>query len=297
MSLSSLRDAQYRFNKIKSAQLEIDYKEGLRVPTIRWTINEGDILRRKKEVELAKLYKDAYLAWQGVYENQEFQRFGTAPVRNAYWSMYAPGPFVWKELKKQMKPRVKTTQITPPEILEHFDPKLLSTPAPTMIFRRFGNLLPPEEMLDVLVKALLGFPKSMGYKQGNHCAILDDSWTVNLRSTQERENIMMDAFLRGFGGQSEELKKAWQEKQMIGVDVSDELKDLLKVYTDAEEHLLQKEKSALESVESVMRRYLEAKDERKKVTQKLNALKQKLAAGQPPKQEECDCDEDEDEEE
>lgn len=84
---------------------------------------------------------------------------------------------------------------------------------------------------------------------------------------------------------------------MIGVDVSDELKDLLKVYTDAEEHLLSKEKSALESVEAVMKRYLEAKDERKKVTQKLNALKQKLAAGQPPKQEDCDCDEDEDEDE
>lgn len=106
---------------------------------------------------------------------------------------------------------------------------------------------------------------------------------------------MMDAFLKGFNGQLEQLKKAWEEKQVVGIDVSDELKDLLKVYTDAEEHLLSKEKSALESVENVMKRYLEAKDERKKVTQKLNALKQKMAAGQPPQQEDCDCDEDEDE--
>lgn len=272
-------------------------ERGLQLPTIKWTINERDVERRRKEVELNKLYRDAYLAWKGVYEDQEFQRFGTAPVRSAYWSICAPGPYVWNPNKKKKKARVKITQVTPPEILQHYDPLLLSKPVPTMIFRRFGNLLPSEETLDILVKALLGFPKPMGYKQGNHCAILDDSWTVNLRSTQERENIMMDSFLRGFGGQSEELKKAWQEKQMIGVDVSDELKDLLKVYTDAEEHLLSKEKSALESVEAVMKRYLEAKDERKKVTQKLNALKQKLAAGQPPKQEDCDCDEDEDEDE
>lgn len=190
MSWKSLRDAQYRFNKIKSAQLELDYKEGLQLPTIKWTINEGDIIRRRKEVELNKLYRDAYLAWKGVYEDQEFQRFGTAPVRNAYWSIYAPGPYVWNPNNKKRKPRVKITQVQPPEILEHFNSKLLSTPAPTMVFRRFGNLLPPEETLDVLVKALLGFPKPMGYKQGNHCAILDDSWTINLRSTQERERIL-----------------------------------------------------------------------------------------------------------
>ncbi len=46
-----------------------------------------------------------------------------------------------------------------------------------------------------------------------------------------------------------------------------------------------------------MKRYLEAKDERKKVSQKLNSLKQKLAAGQAPKQEDCDCDEDEEDDE
>lgn len=106
---------------------------------------------------------------------------------------------------------------------------------------------------------------------------------------------MMDAFLRGFGAQSKELKKAWEEKQVIRIDVSDELKDLLIVYTDAEENLLGKEKAALESVESVMKRYIDAKEERKKISQKLNSLKQKLAAGQAPKQEDCDCVEEKDE--
>ena len=202
MSLSSLRAAQFELNKRRSAMMELDYKKGLELPTIRWTINEGDLIKRRQKQELEKLYRDAYLAWKGVYEDQEFQRFGTSPVRNAYWSIYAPGPYVWNPHKKKKKTGVKTTQIRAPEILEHFDPKLLSTPMPTMIFRRFPSLSIPEYDLDILVKALLGFPQPMGYKRGNHCAILDDSWTVNLRSTiQDSENIMMDAFLRGFGGQ------------------------------------------------------------------------------------------------
>ncbi len=299
MSLKSLRELQYELNKRRSAMMEIDYKKGLKLPTISWTIKEGDLIRRRKEVELNKLYRDAYLAWEGVYENQDFQRFGTAPVRNAYWSIYAAGPYTWDGKIVYKKKKTITTKIRPPEILEHFNHKLLSTPAPTMIFRRFGNLMPPEEALDILVKALLGFPQPMGYKQGNHCAILDDSWTINLRSTNEESgNIMMDSFLKGFAGQAEQLKKAWEEKQVVGVDVSEELKDLFKVYTDAEEHLKSKEKSALESLTHCMKRYLEAQAETLKVTQKLNTLKQKLAAGQPCQGcEGNDEDEDEDEEE
>lgn len=293
--MNSLRALQYEYNKRKSAMMELDYKKGLPVPTVRWTINEGDLIRRRKEVELAKLYKDAYLAWQGIYENQEYQKFGSSPVKGAYWQIYAPGPYVWKDHIVK-KPCVKSIQADP-EVTKWFDDILgPSSVGATMVFRRFPALSVPEYELDILVKALLGFPQPMGYKRGNHCAVLNDSWTINLRSTEERENIMMDAFLRGFDGQSEALKKAWEEKQVIGIDVSDELKDLLKVYTDAEEHLLSKEKSALEAVESVMKRYLEAKDERRKVSAKLNSLKQKMAAGQSPKDEDCDCDEDDEEE-
>ncbi len=289
--IEGLRDAQYRFNRIKSLQLqEMD------VPTVRWVINEKDIERRRREVELNKLYKDAYLAWEGVHENQDYQRFGTSPVKGAYWQIqYPEGPYVWKDHIVKKPQCVKTTQVTPPEIREYFDPLLLSKPVPTMVFRRFGNLLPPEEELDILVKALLGFPKPMGYKQGNHNAILNDSWTINLRSTiEESENIMMDAFLRGFDGQAEQLKKAWEGKQVVGVDVSDELKDLLKVYTDAEEHLKQKESSALQLLESYAKKYLDAKEERVKVSKKLEALKSKMAAGQSCQS--CGEDHDEDEE-
>ena len=63
-------------------------------------------------------------------------------------------------------------------------------------------------------------------------------------------------------------------------DFFDELKDLLSVYTDAEECLLSEERSALDVLTEHMERYLEAQEERKKVSQKLNALKRKIDAGQ-----------------
>lgn len=207
--MNSLRDLQYEYNRRKSAMMEVDYKRKLELPTIRWTINEGDILCRRKEVELSKLYRDAYLGWEEYYEGAEFERFGTAPVRDTYWSLQAhdtPGmrngkPCIFRRYSPK-KP--KKVVITSPEISQHFNSKLLNTPTPKMIFRRFDNLLSPEEQLDILVQSLLGFHHQLLYNPGNHCAILDDSWTVNLRSTQEKENIMMDSFLRGFGGQSEE---------------------------------------------------------------------------------------------
>lgn len=234
-SVANMRKDQLELNRRKSAMLEIDYKRGLELPTIRWVITEGDLIRHRQERELNRLYRDAYLAWDNFYSGDQ---------------------------------------------------------SATMVFRRFPALSVPEYELDILVKALLGFPQPMGYKQGNHCAILDDSWTVNLRST-EKENIMMEEFLKGFAGKSEELKKAWEGKQVVGVDVSEELKDLYKVYTDAEEHLITKEKQALETVTAQMKRYIAAQEERQKVSQKLNALKHKLAQGQP-----CQgCGEDEDEDE
>ncbi len=299
--LRELRSLQYEYNRRRSQMMEADYKQGLAVPTIRWVITEGDLRKHKMEKELQNVYRDAYLAWDNYYRDndisgQDYERFGTSPVRDAYWGIVPnPGPYVWKSNIKKRKPCVKTTQITPPEILEHFDPKLLSTPVPTMVFRRFDNLMPPEEELDILVKALLGFPQPMGYKYGSNNVILNDAWTVNLRTT-EKENVLMDAFLNGFGQQFSELKKQWEETQkghgMVGIDVEDELKDLLKVYTDAEEHLKRKEADALSTLSGYMKRFLDIQEERKKVTDKLQTLKAKMTHAC----EGCDEDEEEDEE-
>lgn len=81
---------------------------------------------------------------------------------------------------------------------------------------------------------------------------------------------------------------------MIPVDVSEELKDLFKVYTDAEKHLKQKELSAHDSMTSYMKRYLEAMEERKKISQKLEVLTQKMRDVET-EEENDDCDEEDDE--
>jgi len=128
---------------------------------------------------------------------------------------------------------------------ERCDNKLLTHPVPeyvrnmfgkktpkhsgaTMVFKRYPALSVPEYELDVLVKAFLGFPHPMGYKEERNNVILNEAWTINLRST-EKENIMMDAFLKGFNGKHEQLKKAWEESIKTGlgtmeIDVSEEMK-------------------------------------------------------------------------
>ena len=150
--------------------------------------------------------------------------------------------------------------------------------------------------MDILLSSFLGIPQVFGVKRNQNNVILNDSWTVNLKS--RRENIMMDSFLKGFGTEFENLKKQWcntpphTERQM-GIDVSDELKDLFKVYTDANAHLESKEKTALNHLVNAMESFLAVHKEKTKVAQKLNTLQYKLKdnAG-------CGCeDEDEDEDE
>jgi hypothetical protein len=216
-------------NKRKSAMMQIDYRRSL----IRWTVNEGDVLRQRKETQLENLYRDACLGWKGFYGDSEFNRLGNPPARNGYQTICAP------------------------------------------------------EDLDVLVKALLGFPPPMGYKQGNNNKILNDSWTVNLRSTREEsENVMMDAYLKGSTSQFKEIQKAWENMKMFGIDISEELKELLRVYTDAEQHLINKEKSALEAMTYNMKKYLEAQEQRQKLTDKITALNKKINADNHPKEDE-----------
>jgi len=303
----SLRDMQYQFNKINSARMFIDYKEGNKVPIVGWVVNESQI---KDWKNMKKQYADSMKAWDGYYgyermygdskkkmgrellrdiflfgqagsnpvQDDGFTRFGSAPVTDCYWKITQPSTnkYLWDGM---IVPRRKP-----------------SNNSPTLVFRRYPSLMPDIERgyydLDILVKALLGFPEIVGYKSANTCKILNDSWVVNLRTT-EKENTMMDAFLRGFGGKEEEMRKLWEEKKMgMAVDVSEELKDLLKVYTDAEEHLKRREAEALSSVTDYMKRYIKIQDERKEISNKLSTLMSKIA---PPKCDACDEDEQDDE--
>lgn len=160
----------------------------------------------------------------------------------------------------------------------------------TCIFKRYEPFCSQEvmsyERLPTLTKALLRFEDNVGCKRHFNNAILNNAWMVNLK-TSERENVMMDSFLRGFG---QDLKKQWEDKIMNTIDISEELADLMKVYTEAEEHLKKKEAGELETMNNYMRRYMQVQDERRKVTDKLNALKHKM------ERKACDeCDEEDDE--
>lgn len=153
----------------------------------------------------------------------------------------------------------------------------MSEKAPnTMVFKRYPNLSVPECDLDILTQSFLGFVNTIPYKYCDANVTLNDAWVVNRKHTKEESgNIMMDALLRSLD-ENEDLKKAWMKKDPEPVDVGEELKDLLKVYADADEHFKSKEGQALDSMSLAMRRYLDIKEEREKITKKLNNLRTKM---------------------
>lgn len=81
---------------------------------------------------------------------------------------------------------------------------------------------------------------------------LNDSWVVN-------------------------FKPVIRETKMLN-DMKDEMDDLLNVYTSGEEHLKYKERAALDSLTYCMKRYIEAQEERKTMSDKLRNFKEKLEA-------------------
>lgn len=207
------------------------------------------------------VYRDDGVAGDNGFLNNhgDYRRFATSPVRNAYWGVNrTTGQYIWRDRIPENN-RMN---------LEH-------------------RLVPYE--MNVLLSSFLDIPPVFGVKRNKNHVILNDSWTVNLKST--RENVMMDAFLNGFGTQFENLKNQWcnttphTEKKM-GIDVTDELKDIFKVYMDADAHLESKQKMALNHLVNAMESFLAVHKEKNIVASKLNTLKYKLKdnAG-------CDCDE------
>jgi len=255
--------------------------------TIRWLINERDIEKRRREVEMDRLYRDAYLYWEKHYDDaydsitysramewgEKFEgmkqtKFGTAPVKDAYWGW--DGKIVYKKSE---------SFYIDPTVQKYFDSILLNPKPVNMEFDSNRVLTTPFYDMDTLLKSFLGILEPMGYKFGNSKGfILDDSWTVNLVSTQPEGDVMMREFLKGFGCQNEKVKNQWEEKHMSGIDVSEELKDLYKVYSDAHTHLESKEKDQLCNLVGNMKKFIEVYEERKKVASKLSNLKGKLTS-------------------
>lgn len=91
------------------------------------------------------------------------------------------------------------------------------------------------------------------------------------------EELMMESFLRDMG---EDIKNEWkegvQEKFVRAEDITEELKDLLKVYTDSEDSLKKREDGDLATMQYHMKRYLKSYEDRVKVSEKLSKLKSKM---------------------
>ena len=109
------------------------------------------------------------------------------------------------------------------EVTRWFDKVLLEKPVARMVFRRYEPLSIPQHDLELehpLTKYLLNVHDQIicEFKTGN--AILNDAWVINLANVK-KENLMLDMFLRGFNGKSEQLKKSVESRMQV--DVSEEL--------------------------------------------------------------------------
>ncbi len=214
-------------------------------------------MRMQRQKELEDAYNDAYLRWNDYYS-------GISGDSMALQQGLGTSPvrdYCWK--------MPASHYVESPEIKMHFDNKLLEKPAPTMVFRRYDHLGSYDELVDLLSRSFLGLLEPAGYKFAQGNAICNEAWTVNLR--QQTENRMM------------------------GIDIGEELKDLLKVYTDADAHLGRKEKQALDNLVNYMKCFIEVHEERKKVFYKLANLKQKIDMGS--KCEDCDGEDEGDDDE
>lgn len=109
---------------------------------------------------------------------------------------------------------------------------------------------PPTERefysLDILTKCLLGIKENVRYQDG----ILNEDCLVNLKKSKEVD--------------------------MTDVDVGDELKELLKIYSEYNQHLTNKHGNSLEILTNYMKHFIEIDEERKKVANRLQTIKEKI---------------------
>lgn len=74
----------------------------------------------------------------------------------------------------------------------------------------------------------------------------------------------------------EEVGESCQSNSGDTVNITEELKVLLRVYEESEQSLLEREEGIRDILDNVMQKYLDAKTERKTVSDRLTALRNKL---------------------
>lgn len=101
--------------------------------------------------------------------------------------------------------------------------------------------------------------------------LLDGSNAIHSRQNLGGRMDGIENFLNGFKACEHEGKK-WEE----GVDVGQELGELLKIYKDAYTQLCEKEAYGMSNLVEEMKRFISVYDERVKVRNKYNQLMNKL---------------------
>jgi hypothetical protein len=124
---------------------------------------------------------------------------------------------------------------------------------------------------DDLVQLFLGIPHHLAVKFQQAVHICNDAWIINLRSQQTEGDILVEAFLRGFA-------QAPKEKEWKGslVNITDELKTLLKVYEDSLMELNKRKDYKMATLVGIMREFIEVHDKTRDLEIKISALKDKM---------------------
>jgi predicted membrane chloride channel (bestrophin family) len=97
---------------------------------------------------------------------------------------------------------------------------------------------------------------------------LQDAWTVNIH--KKRDTDMLEQLFRDY------LKAQQAKESTEKIEPCKELNDLVTIYEESEKDLKKREEYELRALQTNMKDYVEALNERQEMTNKLKSLKHKL---------------------
>lgn len=254
----------YDFNRIRPLARELERIRTQLRPVTEAVVAEKVIRFRRKRLETRHLLRDLVTKDVIVSKGMVITKHISPPItqRFRHTLLSTPAPSIMSLLDNKHAhaptPRMLSAMFgSSHPVRQH---------SSTMTFRRYPNLGTPETRENVLVNSLLKKRRTLACKFAKAKAICDDSWVVDLTQPEKR-NTLMDSYFRT-------LRQPQQETK--AVDVSQELMDLMKIYSDAHEQLSTRERYAHSSLVDAMRTYLEVYDERRAIADKLSTLKSKI---------------------
>lgn len=138
---------------------------------------------------------------------------------------------------------------------------------------------------NILHQSYLDRFKNIKYKFERKNVLLDDDLQINIINTESDKNMREWANKKLI----EALSMTTKEKEMFNeepIELTEELKDLVRIYSEAEEKLKNRETGNLETLNYQMKHYLKAKEEREVITIKLRNLLNKLENIKPEEDDE-----------